>query len=137
MKKIRSKKIMVDMSATLVHHGHIRILKKASKYGKVVVALVTNKDIKKFKGYEPEMSYSQRKEVIQSIRYVNKVVPTKFILNDKFLNKYKIDFLGHGDDNINLVNEKRLLIFRRTKNISSYLLRKRATESISKSKTQL
>ena len=118
------------MSATLVHHGHIRILKKASKYGKVVVALVTNKEIKKFKGYEPEMSYSQRKEVIQSIRYVNKVVPTKFILNDKILNKYKIDFLVHGDDNINLVNEKRLLIFRRTKNISSYILRKRATECL-------
>ena len=28
------------------------------------------------------------------------------------------------DDNINRIDKKRLLIFRRTKNISSYLLRK-------------
>jgi len=130
MKKNRLKRIMVDMSATLIHHGHIRILKKASKYGKVIVALVTDKEIKKFKGYQPEMSYSQRKEVVQSIRYVNKVVPSKFILTDKFLNRYKIDFLVHGDDNINRVNKKRLLVFRRTKNISSYLLRKRTIKCL-------
>ena len=59
MKKIKAKKIMVDMSATLLHHGHIRILKKASKYGKVIVALVTDNEIEKFKGYVPEINYSQ------------------------------------------------------------------------------
>ena len=130
MNTIKTRKIMVNLSVTLIHHGHIRILKKARKYGKVVVALVTDKEIKKFKGYQPEMSYSQRKEVVQSIRYVNKVVPSKFILTDKFLNRYKIDFLVHGDDNINRVNKKRLLVFRRTKNISSYLLRKRTIKCL-------
>ena len=33
------------MSATLIHHGHIRLLKKASKFGKVIVALTTDKEI--------------------------------------------------------------------------------------------
>ena len=37
------------MSATLIHHGHIRLLKKASKFGKVIVALTTDKEIKKVK----------------------------------------------------------------------------------------
>ena len=119
---------MVDMSGTWIHHGHIRLLKKASKYGKVVVALTTDKEIKRFKNYKPEMNYFQRKEVIQSICYVSKVVPSKAILNDKFLKKYKIDLLVHGNDNKNQVNEKSLLIFRRTKNISSHLLRKRAAK---------
>jgi len=136
MKKIKAKKIMVDMSATLLHHGHIRILKKASKYGKIIVALTTDKEIKKFKTYKPEMNYSQRKEVIQSIRYVNKVVPSKFILDDKFLNKYKIRFLVHGDDYNTRVTKKRLLIFKRTKNISSYLLRKRAIKAYKEYKQQ-
>ena len=27
------KRIMVDMSSTLIHHGHIRLIKKARKYG--------------------------------------------------------------------------------------------------------
>ena len=134
MNKIKTKKIMVDMSATLIHHGHIRLLKKASKYGKVVVALVTDKEVKKFKGYVPEMNYSQRKEIIQSIRFVNKVVPSKFILNDKFLNKYKINLLVHAGRNPNQLDKKRLLIFRRTNNISSTMLRKRAMKIFQKTK---
>ncbi len=32
------KNILVDLSATIIHHGHIRLLKKASKLGKVIVA---------------------------------------------------------------------------------------------------
>ena len=45
------KLILVDMSATLIHHGHIRLLKKASKLGEVVVALTTDEEIIKHKGY--------------------------------------------------------------------------------------
>ncbi len=130
MNKINGKRIMVDMSATLIHHGHVRLLKKASKYGKVIVALVTDKEIKKFKGYKPELNYSQRKEIMQSIRYVSKVVPSKFILNDKFLNKFKINLLIHGQDNKNRINKKFLLIIKRTKNISSAILRKRAVKCL-------
>ena len=32
------KKIMVDMSATLIHHGHIRLIKRAQKYGELIGA---------------------------------------------------------------------------------------------------
>ena len=35
----KDKKILVDMTCSILHHGHIRLLKKASKYGKVIVAL--------------------------------------------------------------------------------------------------
>ena len=38
------KRILVDMSATIIHHGHIRLLKKASKFGDVYVALTTDKE---------------------------------------------------------------------------------------------
>ena len=45
------KRILVDMSATLIHHGHIRLLKKANNFGKVIVALTRDSEIKKYKGY--------------------------------------------------------------------------------------
>ena len=38
------KRILVDMSATLIHHGHIRLLKQASELGEVVVGLLYNMD---------------------------------------------------------------------------------------------
>ena len=43
---VEKKRILVDMSATILHHGHIRLLKKASKLGVVVVALTRDKVIK-------------------------------------------------------------------------------------------
>lgn len=40
------KRIMVDMSATLIHHGHIRLLRSAKEHGYVVVALTTDEEIR-------------------------------------------------------------------------------------------
>lgn len=125
------KRIMVDMSATLIHHGHIRLLQKAKKHGFVVIALTTDKEIKLKKGYEPELTFSQRKEILQSIRYVDEIVPSPWLLTEKFLNKHKIDFLLHGHDNSNEISKDRLMIVPRTKGISSTLLRSRVLSALS------
>ena len=63
------KKVLVDLSCTILHHGHVRLLKKASKLGKVVVALTVDKDIKKNKGYIPELKYNFRKEILLTAGY--------------------------------------------------------------------
>lgn len=128
------KRILVDMSATIIHHGHIRILKKASKYGLVYVALTSDKQIKKYKGYFPELNYFQRKEIIESIKYVEKVVKSDWIINENFLKKYKISFLVHGNDNSNDVKKDILKIFKRTKNISSNMIRRKSCKIINSSK---
>jgi len=119
------KKILVDMSATLIHHGHIRLLKKAHNFGEVIVALTRDSEIKKYKGYNPEIKYKHRKEILESIKYVNKVIPCNFFINEKFLKKNNISYLVHGSDNKNEVKESKLIIFKRTKNISSSILRSR------------
>lgn len=56
-------RIAVDMSATLLHHGHIRLLKAASKLGKVVVLLSSDNEIKEHKGYLPELDFAARREI--------------------------------------------------------------------------
>ena len=128
----KKKRIMVDMSVTLLHHGHIRILKKASHYGQVIVALTKDKEIKKFKGYKTEMNFFQRKEILESIRYVRSVVPSNFIINNKFLSKHKIDLLIHGHDNKNKIDKKKIIILKRTKGISTSLLRKKVLQNVKK-----
>ena len=122
------KKILVDMSATLIHHGHIRLLKKASKLGKVIIALTTDNQIKKYKNYHPELNFKQRKEILESIKFVSQVVPSNWLIKNKFLKKHKIDILVHGDDNSNKISFKKLKIFERTSGISSSLLRKKSAK---------
>ncbi|WP_363178153.1 adenylyltransferase/cytidyltransferase family protein [Vulcanococcus sp.] len=117
------KRIMVDMSATLIHHGHIRLLREASKYGYVIVALTTDQEIHAKKGYEPELDFSCRREILESVRFVDEVVASPWLIEESFLDQHKIDLLVHGDDNSNPVSSKRLLILPRTSGISSSLLR--------------
>jgi cytidyltransferase-like protein len=122
------KRIMVDMSATIIHHGHIRLLKKASKYGKVIVGLTTDNEILAKKGYEPELDFEQRREVLEGIKYVDEVVPTPWLLDENVLDRYDIDLLVHGADNSNPISEDRLLVFPRTKGISSTQIRQKSHE---------
>ena len=63
-------RVMVDMSATLIHHGHIRLLKKAAEIGDVVVALTSDEEVKRTKGYVPELNFDERKEILESITNV-------------------------------------------------------------------
>jgi cytidyltransferase-like protein len=113
------------MTCSLLHHGHVRLLKKASSFGDVIVALTKDSEINKYKKFHSPLKFRHRKEILESIRYVSKVIPSKFIISQKFLEKNKIDYLVHGDDNKNKIDKKYLKLFKRTKNISSSKLRKK------------
>lgn len=124
------KRILVDMSATLIHHGHVRLLKQAKQHGQVIVALTTDDEIEKKKGYVPEIAFEDRKEILEAFRYVDEVVPSPWLIDQTFLDRHRIDLLVHGDDNSNQIDKKKLLIFPRTAGISSTQLRQRAKQII-------
>ena len=122
---VMSKRIMVDMSATLLHHGHIRLLKKAAELGSVVVALTTDEEVRKTKGYTPELSYEERREILEAIRYVAEVVPSTWLIDDAFLAKHNFDLLVPGHDNWNHIPQEKLVLFPRTEGISTSDMRER------------
>ena len=126
----KNKKVLVDMTCSILHFGHIRLLKKASKLGKVIVALAKDSDIKKYKKFTSPFNFKQIKEILNSIKYVSKVIKADYFITKEFLIKNKIDYLVHGSDNKNSVPKKYLKIFNRTKNISSSKLRKKIQKNI-------
>lgn len=128
--KKEKKIILVDMSATLIHHGHIRLLQKASKLGNVIIALTTDEEIIKHKGYTPELSFEERKEVLLSIKYVKNVIPSPWLLDMDYFKSTGADYLVHGNDNSNLIEKNYLKEFNRTEGISSSLIRKRVLNAI-------
>jgi glycerol-3-phosphate cytidylyltransferase len=128
MKKI----IMVDMSATLIHHGHIRLIKKARKYGNLFIALTTDKQIKKYKGYLPELNFRFRKEILLEVKGVKKVVPSNWLITQEFLDKHRVDIIISGSDYNKRKFKTRSINFKRTKFISSITLRKKAMKIFKK-----
>ena len=118
------------MSATLIHHGHVRLIKKAAEYGDVIVGLTSDEEILKKKLYDPEIAFEFRKEILESIKYVSEVVTTPWLITNETLKQYDIDLLIHGDDNSNDIDKDKLLVFPRTEDISSTEIRKRSAKNI-------
>ena len=92
-----NKSVYVGMSADLIHPGHLNVINEASKYGEVIVGLLTDKAIAGYKRL-PYMNFDQRKIVVENIKNVCKVVPQETLDYIPNLNLYKPDFVVHGDD---------------------------------------
>jgi len=123
-KRNKKKRVLVDMSASILHHGHIRLIKKAKKYGDVYIALTSDKEIKKFKNINTELRFAHRKEILLSIKYISGVIKSKAIIDNNFFRKHRFDLLVHGSDNKNLVDKKYVKTLKRTNGISSTKIRK-------------
>ncbi len=91
------KKVYVGLSADLIHPGHLNILNEAKKYGDVYVGLLTDKAIASYKRI-PYMEFEQRKQVVENIKAVSKVIPQETLDYSDNLRKIKPDFVVHGDD---------------------------------------
>ena len=91
------KKVYTAFSIDLLHEGHINILKKAAKYGRVIVGLLTDKAIASYKRL-PHFTYEKRKYILENLKYVSEVIPQHTLDYTLNLKKIKPDFVIHGDD---------------------------------------
>ena len=89
--------VYVGMSADLVHPGHLNVLKTAAEYGEVVVGLLTDSAIASYKRI-PYMEYDQRKQVVENIKGVSRVVPQETLDYVPNLRAIKPEYVVHGDD---------------------------------------
>lgn len=89
--------VYVGMSADLIHHGHINIIKEASKLGVVTVGLLSDEAISSYKRI-PIMNFEQRFEVISNLKNVSRVVKQETLSYEINLRKLRPDFVVHGDD---------------------------------------
>jgi phosphoenolpyruvate mutase len=90
-------KVYVSLIADLLHVGHINILNEASKYGEVIIGLLTSTAINELND-TAYLKYQQRLEVIKSLSMVSNVMPQEEASYKKNLLKIKPEFVVHGDD---------------------------------------
>jgi phosphoenolpyruvate phosphomutase len=92
-----AKFVYVAMSADLIHAGHLNIIDKASKLGKVVIGLLTDQAIASYKRL-PYMTFEERYKVIFAIKGVSRVVAQETLDYVPNLEKLRPDYVVHGDD---------------------------------------
>jgi FAD synthetase len=79
------KKVLVGGCFDFIHYGHISFLKSAKKLGDyLIVALESDENVKRMKGnLRPIHTLTQRQEMLESLKFVDEVIPLKPMKNDK------------------------------------------------------
>ena len=94
------KRVITYGTFDLLHYGHINLLKRAKALGDyLIVALSTDEFNWNSKQKKCYFSYKKRKQLLESIRYVDLVIPEENWeqkIND--IQLYKIDTFVMGDD---------------------------------------
>ena len=93
----KEKIVYVGMSADIIHPGHLNILHEASKYGRVIVGVLTDEAIASYKRL-PYLTYEQRSLVVSNLKVVSEVIPQTTLDYRPNLEKVRPDFVVHGDD---------------------------------------
>ena len=93
----KNKTIYVPMGADIIHTGHLNIIKKAKKYGEIVIGLFTDSAIAEYKTL-PLINYSQRLEIMKNIKGISKIIKQDTWDYSNNLNKLKPNYVIHGDD---------------------------------------
>jgi D-beta-D-heptose 7-phosphate kinase/D-beta-D-heptose 1-phosphate adenosyltransferase len=84
-----------------LHEGHIRLFKEAKKLGDVLIVMLnSDEQLIKKKGKTFYLDQQERKEIIESIKYVDKVIidPGKDVTCEEALKLIKPDILAKGGD---------------------------------------
>lgn len=94
------RKVITYGTFDLLHYGHINLLKRAKALGDyLIVALSTDEFNWNEKQKKCFFKYSQRKQLLESIRYVDLVIPeTNWNQKISDVNEFKIDTFVMGDD---------------------------------------
>ena len=120
------KRVITYGTFDLLHYGHINLLRRAKAQGDyLIVALSTDEFNWKEKQKRCYFSYEERKMLLESIRYVDLVIPeSKWEQKRTDIHEYHVDTFVMGDDwegKFDFLEEEgaEVIYLRRTPEISS------------------
>ncbi|GHU72409.1 glycerol-3-phosphate cytidylyltransferase [Spirochaetia bacterium] len=124
------KRIITYGTFDLLHYGHINLLKRAKALGDyLVVALSTDEFNWNEKQKKCYFSYELRKQLLESIRYVDLVIPeNSWAQKNTDISEYHIDVFVMGNDwegKFDFLNTKcKVVYLERTPEISTTQIKK-------------
>lgn len=97
LREIQNRTVYMCFSTDMIHTGHIAIIKKAAKLGKLIVGVLSDEAVASYKRF-PRLPFAERKALFANINGVYKVVEQKDLSYKENLECLKPDYVVHGDD---------------------------------------
>lgn len=97
LKEVNNRTVYMCFSTEYIHSGHIAIIKKAKKLGKLIIGVLSDEAVASFRRF-PLMPYEERKALVENIAGVEKVVEQKTLCYKDNLLALHPNYVVHGDD---------------------------------------
>lgn len=68
-------KVITYGTFDLLHYGHINLLKRAKELGDYLIVGLSTDEFNLLKGKHSILDYNQRKALLESIKYVDEIIP--------------------------------------------------------------
>ena len=118
------KRVITYGTYDLLHYGHIELLRRAREMGDYLIVALSSDEFNRIKNKKSYYNYEQRKMMLESIRYVDLVIPEEgWGQKEKDVERYDIDTFVMGHDwegEFDFLKDKCEVIYlRRTEGIST------------------
>lgn len=97
LKEIESRTVYMCFSTDIIHGGHIAIIKKAQKLGRLIIGVLSDEAVASYKRL-PLVPAAERKRLFENIAGVYKVVDQNTLSYKDNLESIKPSIVVHGDD---------------------------------------
>lgn len=95
--EINERTVYMCFSTEYIHSGHVAIINKARRLGRLIVGVLSDEAVSSFKRY-PLIPFAERKALIENIAGVERVVTQDTLSYAQNLRDLKPDYVVHGND---------------------------------------
>ena len=95
--EVENRTVYMCFSTDMIHSGHIAIIKKAAKLGRLTIGVLSDEAVSSYKRF-PLLPYEERKSLIENINGVYQVIEQKQLSYAENLKTMKPTYVVHGDD---------------------------------------
>lgn len=97
LREVESRTVYMCFATDILHSGHIAILKKAKRLGKLMIGVLSDKAVAGYKRF-PLLPYEERRAMLESLAGVSQVVEQRTLSYRENLETFRPNFVVHGDD---------------------------------------
>ena len=95
--EVNERTVYMCFSTEYIHSGHMAIINKARRLGRLIIGVLSDEAVASFKRY-PLIPFAERKALFENLAGVERVVTQDTLSYAKNLRELKPDYVVHGND---------------------------------------
>ena len=97
LQEIERRTVYMNFATDILHSGHINLIRRAARFGRLIIGVLSDRAVASYKRL-PLIPFEERKMLFEMLANVYKVVEQEQVSLRENLEKYRPNYVVHGDD---------------------------------------